>query len=34
MAEHGRGLHVVEELAAALGWAHVDGGKIVWAIIK
>jgi anti-sigma regulatory factor (Ser/Thr protein kinase) len=34
MAEHGRGLHVVTALAAAFDWLPINGGKIVWAIIK
>ncbi|HEY7486080.1 MAG TPA: ATP-binding protein [Streptosporangiaceae bacterium] len=34
MAESGRGLHVVKELSAAFDWTPVDGGKVVWSILK
>jgi anti-sigma regulatory factor (Ser/Thr protein kinase) len=34
VAESGRGLHVVAALAAAVDWLPVDGGKIVWSILK
>jgi anti-sigma regulatory factor (Ser/Thr protein kinase) len=34
-AETGRGLHVVEALSAAWGWARLDGqGKAVWATLR
>jgi anti-sigma regulatory factor (Ser/Thr protein kinase) len=35
VAETGRGLHVVEALSAAWGWARLDGqGKAVWAMLR
>ena|SRR6266545_2210542 len=32
-AESGRGLHVVNALCAAFDWNHVEGGKVIWALM-
>jgi anti-sigma regulatory factor (Ser/Thr protein kinase) len=33
VSETGRGLHIVGELAAELGWHRIGRGKVVWAVL-
>jgi anti-anti-sigma regulatory factor/anti-sigma regulatory factor (Ser/Thr protein kinase) len=33
-ADHGRGLQLVDGLAAAWGWVPIPGGKVVWASVR
>jgi anti-sigma regulatory factor (Ser/Thr protein kinase) len=34
VSENGRGLHIVDALAAELGWRRVGRGKVVWAVLR